>query len=106
MIYLSMHQALSLWAEFEDCYNEVNSYGGDTAEIYAYRMRSQQYSGKMPMYSEDEAQVALSLTNLLRLFCSRRDCKAKVGTTVIEADNSSTIPPFSHRVHVSIERNE
>lgn len=34
-----MTQALSIWSELEQAYYGDNAYGGDTAEIYAYRLQ-------------------------------------------------------------------
>ena len=37
---LSMVQALSIWSELEAAYYGKNGFGGDTAEIYMYRLMS------------------------------------------------------------------
>ena len=34
---LSMVQALEIWSDLESAYYGENSFGGDTAELYAYR---------------------------------------------------------------------
>lgn len=38
---VSMIQALSVWSELEQAYYGDNGFGGDTAEIYAYRLARQ-----------------------------------------------------------------
>lgn len=35
---LSMLQALGIWDDLLEAYHGVNRYGGDTAEIYGYRL--------------------------------------------------------------------
>lgn len=37
---LSLEQALSLWSDLDDAYYGKNGFGGDTAEIYIYRVLS------------------------------------------------------------------
>ena len=38
MFHLSMSQALGLWSDLEQAYHGTNSYGGDEAELYLYRL--------------------------------------------------------------------
>jgi hypothetical protein len=89
MINLSMTQALELWDELVACHYSCNNYGGDVAEIYAYRLTKNHdpSKGAGADYSNDvEDQIATSLE-------------------YIYADGSGdNVPPFNHRAHVRIVR--
>ena len=105
MINLSMTQALDLWSDFVACYYGKHIFVFNTAEIYAYRL-AQQHEPAGLQDEEVQAQVAKSLTEILRLFCERYDCTAEIpyknrGGVVIDKDSGSVFP-FGHRVHVTI----
>jgi hypothetical protein len=121
MINLSMTQAIELWDELRDCLEGCNRYGGDTAEIYAYRLTKHHVptKGTGPSYpDEDEFQIAASLTNLVQHFCYRHECKAEItcsGSTIQgivrifpQLGKGGSVPPFpfSHRAHVKIIRED
>jgi hypothetical protein len=122
MINLSMTQALEIWDELRDCLEGKNRYGGDTAEIYAYRLSKEH----LPLFAQqqqqegygDEAefQIAASLTNLVQLFCATHDCIAIIECSGVahnltgqvrifpQAGRGGSVPPFCHRAHVTISR--
>ena len=84
---ISINQALDLWSELEQAYYDNNGFGGNVAEIYAYRLMP--YS---PLYVKgsqqgviwsDEAErvegnVMDSLYELLKMFKDKRGCKIYV----------------------------
>ena len=114
MINLSITQILDIWDELRDCLENKNKYGGNEAEIYAYCLTKchcpLQHKGEYP--EETEYQIATSLTNILRLFCTKYDCKAIVscsgtsfpGTYCLTKTNNEKVPPFSHRAHIVIRK--
>ena len=108
MIYLSIDQILELWVELEDARIGANGYGGDTAEIYAYRLLpcspTLSLTGETGDAARREAarQAALNLIEVLRLFEARRDVNiyidgARFGPWLV-------LEPLVHRVHVRVER--
>lgn len=111
---LSMAQALDVWSDLEAAYHGKNGFGGDTAEIYLYRImqRSPMYEaarqghGGTTAKQEHDAIVRAanrSLYNLLDYFGKQKeDIKIfvndrRLGTWLAVAD-------LDHRVHVRIER--
>lgn len=108
---LSMEQALGLWSDLEQAYYKTNGYGGDTAEIYLYRLVNGSPSGsKVELIEEpgvigdcvretyDKANQALY--NLLLYFSEQRGAYIEIdgkalGTWLKEAR-------FCHRVHVKV----
>jgi hypothetical protein len=103
-----MAQALSVWSELEAAYYGKNRFGGDTAEIYAYRLQpfsptAVRGNSDSPLVratqQEAATQAATSLLHLLEFFCETKDCKA----TVDEGDPRIVLTlPFVHRCHVRI----
>jgi hypothetical protein len=107
---LSIIQALDIWTDLIHAYYGKNLFGKDTAEIYAYRLLP--YSPrKIEDVEEFQCQAAQSLTHLLQLFCESHDCMAHVQHSGSAVTGTVRIPggsvaPFSHRVHVRIERSK
>jgi hypothetical protein len=83
-----MHQALDVWADLEDAYAGDHKFGGDTAEIYAYRLtpyRPSVHHGlgvTSPWGSEQHRQLARdaagAMCDLLELFIARREVEVEV----------------------------
>lgn len=111
---VSMNQALSIWSELWQAYYGDNSYGYDTAEIYAYRLMP--YSPTYQMsnrcdesFKEQNEQVerdaAFSMRNIAYHFAKEMDC-----IVIIDGDDVDTWrfknPLFSHRCHVKVIRND
>ena len=95
---LSARQACLLWSQLEQAYYGDNSYGGNTAELYAYK-----FGVDRPENSpEVEMEQAGKLYSLLVLFASQRRCQIwvdgrRLGFWALKR-------PFVHRVHVRVER--
>lgn len=107
---LSLIQAIGTWSDLEQAYFGKNHYGGDTAEIYVYRLMPysplvHNYLAQKTQLGREEKKEAVqkantSLYNLLKYFAHYRNCKIKVedtnlGKWLISAEND-------HRWHVQI----
>lgn len=117
MLNLTQKQLVELWSELEQCYYNDNSYGGDVAEIYAYRL--QEYNPILAIalvkgttggffdvaIRKAAISAAKNLYHLLILFSETRTVKIDVelpgqeskelGTWLLEAE-------LHHRCHVKI----
>jgi hypothetical protein len=107
-----MNQALSIWSELWQAYYGKNGYGGDTAEIYAYRVMPYEpvvAGANMKDFRETEtfkrssraayAKATNSLVNLLIKFESA-DCHLEVnGKSIREWAEKEY---FDHRCHVKV----
>lgn len=104
-------ELLSLWSELEQCYHNEHGFGGDTAEIYAYRLQRhnpsrQAYRDGSSSAKAAEAEAAAEAYQILRatldLFEEQRGC-------VIEVDGCQlslwTCWDFIHRVRVRVTPN-
>jgi hypothetical protein len=108
---VSMNQALSIWSELWQAYYGDNSYGSDTAEIYAYRVMP--YSPALLMAKDSQIAIeeghelarlsACSMRNLVWQFCKEADCKC-----LIDGEDCDTWlahnPEFDYRCHVKVVR--
>lgn len=80
MIDLSMRQVIELWSDLEEARHGTNSFGGNTAEVYAYRLLSAaEDSGQGKEVSGKVA--ARRLFDLLHLFQEMHgvDVRVEVG---------------------------
>lgn len=96
---IDIGEAVGVWHELELALEGKNSYGGDVAEIYAYRLVPPRLSGCV---DGTRAQIAgRNLTRLLQHFVALH-----VGVDIeIERkslDLAKGCPPFSHRVHLRL----
>jgi len=109
---LSQMQLLALWVQLEDAYNNVNRYGGDIAEIYAYTL--QQHS---PMLDKNTSfgqeartfaamQAAESLMAVVKVFQEQRDCKIQIDEKAPKAWYKFVYHKFEHRCHIKVIRKE
>jgi hypothetical protein len=108
---LSVVQALDLWSDLERAYHSTNSYGGDEAELYLYRLMPYTPTvnkielidkpgifGDIVREAYDAANQALY--NLLNHFSKKREAVITVegqplGPWLITAR-------YVHRVHVKV----
>ncbi len=105
-----MNQALDIWSELWQAYYGKNGFGGDTAEIYAYRLMPNiptlDHQGDTFKNSTKIAycKAQMSLYNLLDKFERDNDCRIFVDKMAlrdwVETDE------FNHRCHVKIIHNE
>ena len=101
---LPLMELLRLWSELEQCYHGKNGYGGDTAEIYAYRLMrnnplSQHPRAEEEARREDAKQAGMILYDLLHLFARERHCSIKVNGGGLACLKDG----FDHRVHVQVK---
>lgn len=102
LLHLSMLEALRLWSDLEQALHGTNGYGGNVAEIYAYR-----FGGFPPGYdkitsskSETDARSGLVLHALLSLFLEENP---GIEITVNGASFADWgFRAFDHRVRVAI----
>lgn len=102
LIEIDSLELMHLWGELLECFHNVNGYGSDTAEIYAYRFQTKHdglESHKEEMYKDNSRK----LVELLKLFCSEYECDCEVeGNKLINISEFK----FSWRVHVKIIKKE
>lgn len=107
---LSPSRIVRLWMELEDARLGVNSYGGDTAEIYASTVGTHTPAVVLKDFSDEYAsEAADNLSIVLSHFCEVRGCDAELlGISGADSDDCQDLvfdgvcPPFEHRVHVRI----
>lgn len=109
---ISVDQALDVWADLEDAYRDEHGYGGDIAEIYAYRLMP--YSPRAHVGSDDVAQrqlardAGLALVAICKMFEQRRECRIEIETNRDEWDGLdqwlSKGGLMVHREHVRVTR--
>ena len=111
LLEVSQLELMKLWAELNEAWHGINGFGGDTAEVYSYRL--QPYSPMAHGANETDignidkrilcSNAANALVNLVEMFCHEYNCTATI-------DN---IPPqrwkyeidiFDHRAHVKIKK--
>lgn len=108
---LTINQALGVWSDLEQAYFGQNGFGGDTAEIYAYRL--QPYNPFAHAFSEgvgygdkakqEQAVIAGSnLFFLLRTFAKMRDVYIEVDGE----DPETLLYGLVHRCHVKVIHKE
>ncbi len=109
---ISMNQALSIWSELWRAYYGKNGFGGDTAEIYAYRLMPYEpvVASDNPQFREtqlfkEHSNVAIvkatsSLYALLTKFQIDADCQITIDDKEIDEWVKTEI--FDHRCHVRV----
>lgn len=108
---ITMDNALAIHAELIQCLYNANGYGGDTAEIYCYRLTQQSPSYQLPLertlrtgiYSlEDDKNARANLIQLIN------HVRSQFNVEFIEIDGLPFLKwvketlhtGISHRVHV------
>jgi hypothetical protein len=105
---ISMNQALSIWSELWQAYYSKNGFGGDTAEIYAYRLMPYHPVLDFPnaqcfnsSHIEYFNEAKHSLVELLYLFQKDANCDIEVDNQLL-GDWTNNGEIFNHRCHVRI----
>lgn len=105
---LSMVQALSIWSELEAAYYGKNGFGGDTAEIYAYRLMpmSPSFDHRVEVRDEFNAQATRSLIALVEHFEETHECAVYVvlvdGYERVRKCLKQEGRSFEHRIHLHV----
>lgn len=113
---LSIVQALSLWSDLEAALYGKNGYGGDTAEIYIYRLLPYVAGERHSTVSleelirsgtiigngvrDDYANANASLHNLLVHFAATHDVRIEVDGKELGPWLKTAL--YTHRVHVKV----
>lgn len=107
---LSLKEMLGLWGEMVECFHGVHGYGGDTAEIYAYRL--QPYSPMAHTHRDEVASrqcantAAGALVGLCLAFEGDYDCRITIDNMSLNhwlAESQTGGVPFNHRAYVKVE---
>lgn len=101
-------ELINLWGELVEAYHGVNTYGGHTAEIYAYRFQAYTPSVHSKIVTNKEAEIELyrqsarQLYELLRLFA---ETYSRASIKVNGESNWEWLryEPFHHRLHIEIK---
>lgn len=110
---VSLLALVGVWGELVEAYHGVNRYGGNTAEIYAYRLMP--YSptahthGSKRHMNVVASQAAHALCAIVDEFCMQYECHAKIDALPIEEWCLRVIHGahvFDHRCHVRIAKKE
>jgi hypothetical protein len=106
---ITLNQALSVWSDLEQAYFGKNGFGGDTAEIYAYRLQPYNPSAHLnetvigEKAKREQAVIAGSnLFFLLRTFMKMRDCYIEVDGE----DPETLLHGLVHRCHAKVIHKE
>ena len=103
MLQLSITQAVGIWDELRNAHLNLNGYGGNVAEIYAYRLMSYRPSMTPANYTVAEmTQAAQALLALIQLY----QAQYPVVVTIEDLDPVTWCLQFGaqygHRCHVQV----
>ncbi len=100
---ISMNQALSVWSDLWQAYYGKHGYGGDTAEIYAYRLMPYMPGIERIDDRKREAfrRVAISLRDIVWKFANDNDVLCSIDGESAD-DWLIHNPYFDYRCHVKI----
>jgi hypothetical protein len=117
MLNMPMIEVLRVWTELVEAYHGVNGYGGDTAELYAYRFCRDDPTRRLDKVDGEKCQLRKdaerragneargALWSLLTLFQQVMSAEVYVdGKTLYQWQQASE--PFDHRVHVKVLKKE
>lgn len=113
LLTINPFEMMKLWGELVECYYDVNGYGGNTAEIYAYRLMpySPSVHNGAPMTDLKEqrsqelnAVAAGALASLCEEFEQQYECQIEIDGRSITSWYMSYRDSFDHRVHVEVKR--
>lgn len=107
-------QLLGVWMDLERALEGTNGYGGDVAEIYAYRCVPPQLADLGAVGAPEDSRSTMAsvagcnLSRLLRQFVDLH-VGVEVGIEVEREqfrafDPREEIMPFSHRIHLRVRR--
>lgn len=99
---ISINQALDVWSDLNDAYHGCNGYGGDTAEIYAYRLLPG--GGLLDKTPEDLYEGAKALVFLCSKFSARYPSTILINGVSPAEWLETQGGAFGHRAHVQVKR--
>jgi hypothetical protein len=106
-----LDEVLRIYGELVECYHHKNSWGGDRAEIYAYRL--QRYSpylegnNKESEYATQEREqrnsdAAHALIEICKQFAKDYHCRIRIYGGTAEQWLKEKAKTFDHRVHIEV----
>lgn len=105
--------AVGIWFDLERALEGKNGYGGDVAEIYAYRLLPEKHLNPFILgesaTNEIAAIAARNLTWIVRHFIElHRDIEIGIESGPREFRpidlTAEAFPPFSHRIHIRVSQ--
>jgi hypothetical protein len=105
---VSMNQALSIWSELWQAYYGDNSYGSDTAEIYAYRLMpySPIFNLKGDTFQESNDELRINAVNSLVALCKKfaqeNECVIEIDKCPLDKWVSMIGREFDYRCHIKV----
>ena len=109
-----LHEMFRIWAELEEAKRGENGFGGDTAEIYAYRLVTDLASPGTHWDSRSDlaSTAAQRLNDLCQEFVERYpeyevaiELHSPREFTAMDFDKVN-VPAFSHRIHLQVRAKE
>lgn len=113
---IPLGELLKLWGELIEAYHGVNGYGGDTAELYAYRFRRDDPAARLDKVDGEKCQLRKdaehaaeidarkALYGLLWLFeHTVTNAKVRIDGKMLY-QWQQIAEKFDHRVHVKVVR--
>lgn len=103
---LSMRQVVDVWSDLTDAYYGRNGYGGNTAEVYIYRLLPY---GKP--HRKDYVEANATLLGILRCF-EERYPDAAITLYATRNDDGKALGPWlagceeNHRHHIRIGKSQ
>ena len=110
---VSQVELMKIWGELVECFHEVNGFGDNAAEIYAYRLKkrdplAENCGGTL----SDEAAYAsnrgaeIALVCLLNLFCETFECEVEIDGFGVEDWLAVSPGCWEHRSHIKVNRTQ
>lgn len=108
LIELDMLSAMEIWGELVEAYHNLNGFGGNTAEIYAYRLQRfepqaiEAIGGVKKHRDKLNQKTANQLAALIEEFARQWECKILIDDQTPEAWLRQIQDGFNHRAHVKV----
>lgn len=110
MLTCSILESFKIWEELVTAYHSLNGFGGDTAEIYSYRLEpytpSAHSTHNEAKIREVSIQAAKSLKDILEEFQQTHECDIFVDEIKLSKWSKAIEENMRHRYHVRIERDK
>jgi hypothetical protein len=104
---VSIDQLIGIWTDLVFAYCGQNGFGGDTAEIYAYRLlrfdpRIVHDGWNKQVRREQAIEARVSMWLILKRFESQMECRCEVDEFKSAWDWFQRTDLFDHRIHVKV----
>ncbi len=117
MLDIPIRELLAIWSELDDCLHGKNGYGGNDAQIYAYRLTRYNPTihshGGFPKGTDSRAKAEIeshqaavdSLLDILSLFAEMRQCSIIIDGEPMSGWHRKNWD-FSHRATIGVRAKE